>query len=175
MPMSQFATDILKFNAMYRMQIAAGPTLRIGTKGPAQRLRDFKSILAKELNELDPIIDHIQHLEEGHTTWYDPSGAATLTNGMNALTDLADLLGDIQVYCASEMAKFGIPLDQTLAIIMQSNFSKMFPDGPHFDEQDKLVKGPEYWQPEPQLRLMLDAALTEAGGPSEATAAQPLP
>ena len=71
---------------------------------------------------------------------------------------LADLLGDIQVYCASEMAKFGLPLDQVLAIIMQSNFSKLGADGkPIYDERGKVMKGPDYWKPEPKLQAMLTA------------------
>jgi predicted HAD superfamily Cof-like phosphohydrolase len=71
---------------------------------------------------------------------------------------LADLLGDIQVYAASEMAKFGLPLDQVLAIIMQSNFSKLGADGkPIYDERGKVQKGPDYWKPEPKIKEMLAA------------------
>jgi predicted HAD superfamily Cof-like phosphohydrolase len=73
---------------------------------------------------------------------------------------LADLLGDIQVYCASEMAKFGLPLDQVLAIIMQSNFSKLGADGlPIYDERGKVMKGPGYWKPEPKIQAMLSELL----------------
>jgi hypothetical protein len=58
------------------------------------------------------------------------------------------------------MAKFGLPLDETLAIIMQSNFSKMGADGnPIYDEQGKLQKGPLYYKPEPKLRAMLETRL----------------
>lgn len=60
------------------------------------------------------------------------------------------------------MAKFGIPLDETLEIIMQSNFSKMGADGkPIYDERGKLQKGPNYWKPEPRIAAML-AALNPA-------------
>lgn len=60
------------------------------------------------------------------------------------------------------MAKFGIPLDETLEIIMQSNFSKMGADGkPIDDERGKLQKGPNYWKPEPRIAAML-AALNPA-------------
>jgi predicted HAD superfamily Cof-like phosphohydrolase len=71
---------------------------------------------------------------------------------------LADLLGDIQVYCASEMAKFGLPLDEVLAIIMRSNFSKLGADGkPIYDERGKVQKGPNYWKwkPEPKIKELL--------------------
>jgi predicted HAD superfamily Cof-like phosphohydrolase len=70
---------------------------------------------------------------------------------------LADLLGDIQVYCASEMRKFGLPQDDVLSIIMQSNFSKLGADGkPIYDERGKVQKGPGYWKPEPKISAMLE-------------------
>ena len=75
---------------------------------------------------------------------------------LEALTMLADLLGDIQVYCASEMSKFGLPLDDVLGIIMQSNFSKLGADGnPIYDERGKVQKGPNYWKPEPKIQALL--------------------
>lgn len=145
-----FAQDIQKFNAMYRMPLATAPTL-INTK----RLTDFKAILGKELNEIDDIVDKLQFLEASRM----PEGDRASMK-LEVLTELADLLGDLQVYCASEMAKWGLPLEETLAIIMQSNFSKMGADGkPIYDEQDKLQKGPNYWKPEPKLQMMLQGRL----------------
>lgn len=139
--MSQLENDIQSFNAMYKLPVSPIPTLCIGVD-PVDRLTAFKIILSEELNEIDPII-----AEAGNPD-YDK---------MSVLTNLADLLGDIQVYCASEMAKFGIPLDHTLAIIMQSNFSKLGADGlPIYDERGKVLKGPDYWKPEPKLREMLE-------------------
>lgn len=71
---------------------------------------------------------------------------------------LADLLGDIQVYCASEMAKFGLPLDDVLETIMRSNFSKLGEDGnPIYDERGKVLKGPNYWKPEPAIKELLES------------------
>ena len=65
-------------------------------------------------------------------------------------------LCDIQVYCASEMAKFGLPLDKVLAVIMNSNFSKLGADGePIYDERGKVQKGPNYWKPEPAIAVMI--------------------
>ena len=103
--MGQFQKHIRAFNTMYRLPCTDRPTLNIGVP-VKQRLFDFKAILIEELNEIDEIIDVVD------------AGAAS----EDTPTSLADLLGDIQVYCASEMAKFGIPLDETLEIIMQSNF-----------------------------------------------------
>lgn len=138
--MSQFAQDIQFFNGMYKLPVSPVPTLAIGSD-PLERLKAFKNILAEELDEIDDIIKALEEPD---------------ANPADVLTDLADLLGDIQVYCASEMAKFGIPLDETLAIIMQSNFSKLGADGlPIYDDRGKVQKGPNYWKPEPKLFEML--------------------
>jgi predicted HAD superfamily Cof-like phosphohydrolase len=137
--MSKFSEDIKKFNGIYRLPVSEQPTLEVGVPA-AERLRAFKSILAEELDEIDDIV---AALEKG-------------VPALDALTMLADLLGDIQVYCASEMSKFGLPLDGVLGIIMQSNFSKLGADGnPIYDERGKVQKGPNYWKPEPKIQALL--------------------
>lgn len=147
-PMSQFSQDIKKFNDIYKLPVEAKPTLT-AVSDPVSRLKAFKNILAEELDEIDEVIALIE---------IDKVNPIDLK--LTALTALADLLGDIQVYCASEMAKFGIPLDKTLAIIMESNFSKLGADGlPIYDERGKVQKGPNYWKPEPKLEAMLKAML----------------
>ena len=140
---SQFQNDIAKFNAMYKLPVATYPTVIVGV--PIEtRLDDFKKILIEEVDEIDDIQVKIRE------------GASPI----EVLTDVADLLGDIQVYCASEMAKFGLPLDKVLAIIMQSNLSKLGADGlPIYDERGKVLKGPGYWKPEPKIRELLEAEL----------------
>jgi predicted HAD superfamily Cof-like phosphohydrolase len=137
--MSEFSTDIQKFNGIYKLPVSNCPTLDVGVS-VVERLQAFKSILTEEINEIDDIIDQAK------------AQAPTL----QVLTMLADLLGDIQVYCASEMAKFGLPQDEVLAIIMQSNFSKLGADGkPIYDERGKVQKGPNYWKPEPKIEALL--------------------
>ncbi len=136
-----FANDIVAFNNMYRLPVASAPTIHVK---PVDRLRHFKDILSQELDEIDGIIDRIE----------GPAESPALQREI--LTDLADLLGDLQVYCASEMAKWGIPLEETLDIIMQSNMSKLGADGqPIYDERGKVQKGPSYWKPEPAICEML--------------------
>jgi len=137
--MSAFSEDIKKFNGIYKLPVSAAPTLEVGVPA-AERMAAFKDILMEEVHEMDEII-------AAQSAGKDP---------IEVLTMLADLLGDIQVYCASEMAKFGLPLDQVLSIIMQSNFSKLGADGlPIYDERGKVMKGPNYWKPEPKLQAML--------------------
>ena len=137
--MSTFSEDIKRFNAMYALPVNEQPTLEIGV--PLQeRLRAFNSILGEELDEIDDIV----------------AAAENAAPALEVLTMLADLLGDIQVYCASEMRKFGLPQDEVLAIIMQSNFSKLGADGkPIYDERGKVQKGPGYWKPEPKISELL--------------------
>ena len=137
--MSTFSDDIKKFNGIYKLPVSATPTLDVGLAAE-DRMAAFKDILMEEVHEMDEII-------AAQKAGKDP---------LEVLTMLADLLGDIQVYCASEMAKFGLPLDQVLSIIMQSNFSKLGADGlPIYDERGKVMKGPNYWKPEPKLQEML--------------------
>lgn len=148
--MSQFQDDIAKFNGIYKLPVASTPTLDVPPNA-LDRLHSFKKILLEEVEEINEVIEQVDHalsLRAGG----DETGLPDLI----ALTSLADLLGDLQVYCASEMAKFGIPLDETLAIIMQSNFSKLGEDGlPIYDERGKVMKGPNYWKPEPMIMEML--------------------
>lgn len=137
--MRPFSEDIKQFNGIYKLPVSATPTLDVGVPA-AERMAAFKDILMEEVHEMDDII-------AAQNAGKDP---------IEVLTMLADLLGDIQVYCASEMTKFGLPLDQVLSIIMQSNFSKLGADGlPIYDERGKVMKGPNYWKPEPKLQAML--------------------
>lgn len=141
--MSKFSEDIVEFNGIYKLPVANKPSL-IEVGDPVARLKAFKNILAEELEEIEEVITLVEN-----STGPGKSPVA-------ALTALADLLGDVQVYCASEMAKFGLPLDQTLAIIMNSNFSKLGADGmPIYDERGKVQKGPNYWKPEPAIAEMI--------------------
>lgn len=150
--MSQFEGDIKKFNGIYKLPVATKPTLD-AVGDPLKRLEAFKNILSEELDEIDSIIAKLQSIEDLKEQGEDVGDLPE-----DALVELTDLLGDIQVYCASEMAKFGLPLDETLAIIMQSNFSKLDADGnPIYDERGKVMKGPNYWRPEPKIREMLKA------------------
>jgi predicted HAD superfamily Cof-like phosphohydrolase len=72
-------------------------------------------------------------------------------------TAIADVLGDIIVYCRSEALKYGLPLEEVLDVIMDSNESKLGADGqPIYDANGKFLKGPNYWKPEPKIRALLE-------------------
>jgi predicted HAD superfamily Cof-like phosphohydrolase len=148
-----FGKKIKDFNNMYKLPVSAEPSLHNLGVPALERLQSFKKILLEEVNEIDEIIlDLDANKEVGHP----------IVPEVEVLTKLADLLGDIQVYCASEMAKFGLPLDEVLGIIMDSNLSKLGADGlPIYDERGKVQKGPNYWKPEPKLQAMLAAKILQ--------------
>lgn len=149
-----FESQILYFNGMYNLPISNTPSLEPVAKDVAERrnlghfteygliaerLREFKKILLDEVSEVEDII-HMLETGQGE---------------VDILTDLADWLCDIQIYCASEMVRFGIPQKESMEIIMASNFSKLGADGKSILVDGKVQKGPFYWKPELQLREML--------------------
>lgn len=139
-----FADRIAAMNAMYKLPAQPSPVL---PADPADRLRKFKATLLDEVNEIDEIVTSIEGLS-------DP---------LDVLVAVADLLGDVIVYCRSEAMKYGIPLEEVLSIIMDSNESKLGADGkPIYDGNGKFLKGPNYWKPEPKIRELLQAAIANA-------------
>lgn len=135
---SQFDKDVQKFNVMYKLPVRTVPELPT-----IKRLNNFRDILSEEFTELDDVIHRVR--------------CAAGTNSVHVLSELADFLGDVMIYCATFMIECGIPIDETLAVIMESNFSKLGPNGePIYDERGKVMKGPNYWKPEEKLRQMLE-------------------
>lgn len=141
-----FAKRIALMNAMYKLPAQNTPVL---PATPADRLRKFKATLLDEVNEIDDIVKACESNAES----------------IDVLVALADLLGDIIVYCRSEALKFGLPLEDVLAVIMDSNESKLGADGkPIYDANGKFLKGPNYWKPEPKIKELLKAAIVGAKG-----------
>jgi len=69
---------------------------------------------------------------------------------------IADLLADIIVYCQSEAVRYGIPLEEVLQIVMDSNETKLGADGKSIKDSDgKFLKGPNFVPPEPAIRKLL--------------------
>jgi hypothetical protein len=134
-----FKDRIAAMNAMYKLPTADSPTL---PPDVADRLRKFKATLIDEVHEIDEIV-------------------ALANNGGGAseiAVAIGDLLGDIIVYCRSEALKYGLPLEEVLDIIMDSNESKLGADGkPIYDANGKFLKGPNYWKPEPKIKALLES------------------
>jgi predicted HAD superfamily Cof-like phosphohydrolase len=158
---SIFDDEIKHFNAMYLLPTLSSPGIPFVGDGEKsarvklmERLDDFKDIIKEELDEVDEIIRKV--------------GAGDPPEEI--LTALADWLGDIQVYCASEMRKFGLDNSVVLGIIMASNRSKLGRNGkPIYDERNKVMKGPDFFPPEPELRRYIAAAVRQAKRESEAS------
>lgn len=128
---SLFDQHIERFNEMYSLPCGQRPNYL----GDA-RIEDFYKILSDELEEVDDIyaIDH-------------PS---------EKLVALADWLGDIIVYCASEAKRHGITIGPIVEAIMESNFTKLGLDGkPIINAMGKVEKGPNYRKPEPEIERIL--------------------
>lgn len=138
-----FASRIHAMNSMYKLPINNVPHVPTDVQ---DRLKKFKAILLEEINEIDDIMDGAQ---KGNST-------------IEIATAIADLLGDITVYCRSEALKYGLPLEDILNIIMDSNESKLGADGkPIYDVNGKFLKGPEYWKPEPKIQSYLSSIVPE--------------
>jgi len=138
-----FASRIAAMNAMYKLPANDRPMLPEDVIG---RLTGFKATLLDEVHE----IDHIVELAKNNG------------DAMEILVAMADLLGDVIVYCRSEALKYGLPLEEVLDIIMDSNESKLGADGkPIYDANGKFLKGPNYWRPEPRIKELLGTRMTE--------------
>lgn len=162
----EFRDSIKKFNDMYKLPINNKPTIP-----SLKRLRDLKSIFQDEINELDRIIEkydeavkdlNLNESPNSHLGWEEYNEQLPQEKKLNILTDLADLLGDLIVYSSTESLKYGLEIDKVLKIIMESNFSKLGADGkPIYDERGYIVKGPNYWKPEPKINELLKEELKE--------------
>lgn len=134
-----FAQRIAAMNAMYSLPANDRPVLPEDVVG---RLTKFKATLLDEVHEIDEIVE------------LSKNGAASI----DILVAMADLLGDIMVYCRSEALKYGLPLEAVLDIIMDSNESKLDANGnPIYDANGKFLKGPNYWKPEPKIKALLES------------------
>jgi len=133
-----FAQRIAAMNAMYKLPANDRPTLPANV---VDRLVKFKATLLDEVHEIDEIAELSRN-----------GGSA-----VDIAVAVADLLGDIMVYCRSEALKYGLPLEEVLDIIMDSNESKLDANGnPIYNANGKFLKGPNYWKPEPKIKALLE-------------------
>lgn len=139
----EFFNDIVKFNNLYRLENHDTPTLI-----SHQRIHHFHEILSEELREG-------LEIAQKYALW-EQNNSLTSEQASEILTEMADWLGDLIVYCASEGQRWGLPLPQILEIIMSSNFSKLDSEGrPIYDHRGKVMKGPNYWKPEGKIKELI--------------------
>jgi len=136
--LSEIPSRIRAMNNMYELPVQKVPSLNTYS---AKRLDAFLDIIVEELREGDTIHE---------------SMTLGIEDEVTQLTDLADWFADMIVYIYSEATRCGIPLNEVLHIVMDSNESKLDEDGkPIKDERGKFLKGPNYWKPEPKIRELL--------------------
>lgn len=138
-----FFQDIEKFNEMYGLYHSDVPII-VWT-----RMAKFMNIIGDEMKEGMEILKYIDGVQSC-------PGLDLEKEGLDTLVKISDWLGDLIVYCTSEARRYGIPIEDVLKIIMESNFSKLGADGkPIIDERGYVVKGPGYYRPETKLRELL--------------------
>lgn len=142
MTYKHFERDILRMNAMYKLA-----DIPARWADMTKRLEQFDDILGKEMAELSDVAGILA------TATDDNRDEVLLATRVH----FADLLADIIVYCASEAARWNIPLEEVLAIIMLSNLSKLGVDGQPIinPSNGKFEKGPYYWKPEPAIEHLM--------------------
>lgn len=95
-----------------------------------ERMRKFHNVLVDECDEL---------LDAG------------------GLVNVADTLADIIVYCLTESARWGIPMEQVLHLVIDSQRTKLLDNGEPLWAEDgsKYLKGPNFVPPEPAIAKLL--------------------
>ena len=95
-----------------------------------------------EFPDIDTMAMRYDLIKEELNELFDAMGNRDLTEVADALTDLLYV-----VYGAGH--SFGIPLDKCFKEVHNSNMSKLGEDGkPIYREDGKVLKGPNYWQPD---------------------------
>jgi len=150
-----FKFNIEAMNRMYRLPINTEPTLDRLTKPNGKpetaraRIENFLNVLRAECDKGDKdfdgkesILSKLSKLELAPLTNEEfVDGIEIEEYKRQVVTDLADWLGDIVVYCRSEAMKLGIPLEEVLEAIQGSNASKLPYDGtPIYDKNGKFIK-----------------------------------
>jgi hypothetical protein len=160
---THFEFRCMQMNQRYELPVSLRPTLDVGELVSA-RLKKLRRVLQKELDEIEQIVLKAEAWETGNN-YQEPEGGHTRPiDQLEVLTDIADLMVDLQVYEVSEMVKFGLPVHAIQDIVMDSNESKLMPDGSVLKDADgKFLKGPAYWKPEPAIRALIERLQQEVG------------
>jgi hypothetical protein len=181
-----FPWQILKQNLMFELPVNSVPTLDDLGESPVKRMQGFLKTLQKEMEEgleIMAVLCFREWMQRGASVdasaisglltkvgVTDEKAVARTTEMLTkfheskdlveldreALVMLADWLGDMTVFNRSEALKYGIPLENVLACIMGSNFTKRLEDGSILkDENGKFLKGPNFVAPERHIYATL--------------------
>lgn len=139
--MSDYFNSVMQFNVKFKLPTPSKPTMPTTPEQRqelAARLAEFTGVLLDEVDEVNDII----------------KGLAGDSTPLEAAVDVADWLGDLIVYCTSEAMRHGIPIEQVLALIMESQYSKLHNGKPLY-ANGKVQKGPDFVPPEAKIALLL--------------------
>lgn len=130
--MGKFLSRIKGMNEVMKVGFSEIPT-DLGK----ERLIEFRRILLEEVSEVDDIIENYEYSK-------------------STMKDLLDWLGDIVVYVCSESGRWGLPIDEGLNAIMNSQYSKLDENGQPIHKDGKFIKGPNYIPPDEELGKILN-------------------
>lgn len=137
---------------MYKLPCGESPAL---LNNLYSKLVGFQKTLFDEVDEIDDIAQKATLAECSILP-------LSQIDAIDILVDIADVLADITVYCRSEAMKYGIPLEEVLEIVMDSNESKLGADGePIYDENGKFLKGSNFYPPESKIKELLQRRINE--------------
>ena len=144
-----FQEDIVKMNKMFDLPVKQSIEL---DRDLHDKVAKLHKTLSGEVNELLVLKDKLDDpmFRDGRPYYIDIN--------IDHYVELADLLGDMIVYCASEATKHGIYLPEVLQAIMESQWSKLGANGEVIkDENGKFLKGENYQPPEIMIKKLLQA------------------
>ncbi len=161
-----FKFNIARMHGIYRLPMNEAPTLESALLGESAltRLDKFKQTMMEEINEWDtrdPKNPDKPSVREKLLAFYlmdqNISPEAAEEARQDVLTDIADWLADMIVYCRSEAMKFGLALEDVQDAVMGSNFTKLSSDGiPKYDANGKFLKDmTNFVPPEPAIKTIL--------------------
>lgn len=122
----------IEFNTMYGLPTPHSPIINHETD---RRLLKFEEMMLSELEEIGEVIEE--------------------SNPVQKAVKLADLLGDLIVYCVTEAVRHGVEIDAVLEAIEASNKTKLGDDGKPIVVEGKVQKGPNYQPPEGMIEEII--------------------
>jgi predicted HAD superfamily Cof-like phosphohydrolase len=73
----------------------------------------------------------------------------------------ADAMIDLMYFALGTLVEMGIEPDEIFDVVHNANMSKLWPDGkPHYKDDGKTRKPPDWQDPEPLLRDLIDKKIT---------------
>lgn len=114
--------------------------------------------LKYDILDTDPFLadsDDPEYIENLVKNYEENTGKPPTVN----MVALADTLVDIMVYATSEMVRWGIPIEDCLNAVMESQVTKLDTNGQPVKSPDnaKFIKGPYFQPPEPKIEEILQS------------------